>query len=264
MIAVRDVDKSFCIPSVRRDTVREHFLDLFRPRPMSVMSVLNGVTFTVKRGESLGIMGRNGCGKSTLLKILAGIYRQDRGEVAIDGAVTPILELGVGWSLELNAIDNICLVGTVMGLSLDELRASTREILAFAELERFANLPLKYYSSGMATRLAYAVAFRAVRDVLILDEVLAVGDAGFQARCERRFQELRRAGHTIVLVSHTTRFVEHFTDRALLLEGTRLVLDDSPSRVCAEYSRLLQEPAPADGGRCGGGDSVLARHAVVG
>ena len=138
----------------------------------------------MSRGEALGIMGRNGCGKSTLLKILCGVYAPDSGRVTIRGPITPILELGVGWNPELDAIDNVCLVGAVMGLTLPEIRRRMDEILAFAELERFANLKLKHYSSGMASRLGYAVAFAAVRDVLVLDEIFAVGDAGFRAKCE--------------------------------------------------------------------------------
>src|SRR4030095_12856907 len=140
---------------------------------------LDRVTFDVRLGEALGIMGRNGGGKSTLLKILCGVYPPDSGTVTRRAAITPILELGVGWNSELDAIDNVCLIGAVMGLTLRELRQRMDEILASADLERFANLKLKHYSSGMAARLAYAVAFSAVRGALVIDEVLAVGDAGF-------------------------------------------------------------------------------------
>src|SRR5437870_2112693 len=155
VIQVRGVSKSFVIPSVRRDTVREHALDFFRPRARERLRVLDDVTFELRQGESLGLMGSNGCGKSTLLKILAGIYQADSGVVDVRAAVTPILELGVGWNPDLNAIDNIELLGTVMGLSLRELRAATPDILEFAELTRFARLELRHYSSGMAARLAY-------------------------------------------------------------------------------------------------------------
>ena len=130
-----------------------------------------------------------------------------------------MLELGVGWNPELDAIDNVLLVGSVMGLSLAEIRRSLDEILAFAELERFANMKLKHYSSGMSARLGYAVAFKAVRDVLVLDEIFAVGDAGFKARCERRYRELRSNGHSVIIVSHDPRIVATFCDRAVLLEG---------------------------------------------
>ncbi len=153
IIEVGNVSKSFSIPSVRRDTLREHVLDLFRPRPVERIRVLDAVTFSVAAGETLGIMGRNGSGKSTLLKILSGIYQPDAGAVTVRAPVTPILELGVGWDPNLTAIDNVYLLGSVMGLSLREIRHSLDEILAFAELERFANLELRHYSSGMAARL---------------------------------------------------------------------------------------------------------------
>ena len=182
VIEVRDVAKQFRIPSVRRDTVREHALDLFRPRTFETLQVLESISFDLQCGDTIGIMGRNGCGKSTLLRIIAGIYQPDRGLVTSLAPITPILELGIGWNPELDAIDNICLLGLVMGMSLAEVRAATDDILAFAELERFANVKLQHYSSGMASRLAYSVAFKAVRDILVLDEMFAVGDAGFRAR----------------------------------------------------------------------------------
>src|SRR5690606_31501290 len=135
--------------------------------------------------------------------------------------ITPVLELGVGWNPELDAIDNVYLIGTLLGLSLREVAAGLDEILAFAELERFARLKLKHHSTGMALRLAYAVAFKAVRDVLVLDEIFAVGDAGFRARCEQRYRELRAAGHSVLMVSHDPRTIAAFCDRALLLDRGR-------------------------------------------
>lgn len=239
VITSRDVSKSFAIPVVRRETVREHALDLFRRRPHERLRVLDGVSFELRQGESLGLMGRNGCGKSTLLKILSGIYAADEGQVIVRGAVTPILELGVGWNPDLDAIDNIELLGTVMGLSLRELRRATAGILSFAGLERFARLELRHYSSGMAARLAYAVAFRAVRDVLILDEIFAVGDAGFKERCQDRYRELHRSGRSLLLVSHEPRTIATFCDRALLLEGGRIVMDGAAPDVAEAYLSLL-------------------------
>ena len=245
VIAVRGVGKSFSIPSVRRETVREHVFGLLRPRRFEELRVLEDVTFEVKRGETLGLMGRNGSGKSTLLKIVSGIYRADRGSVVVRAPVTPILELGVGWNPELDAIDNIYLLGGVMGLSLAEIRASLDDILEFADLARFANLELRHYSSGMAARLAYSVAFRAVRDVLILDEIFAVGDAGFRARCFDRYRELHAAGHTVLLVSHEPYTIANFCQRAILLDSGRIVMDDRADRVSDEYLRRLSAaPVP--------------------
>lgn len=243
VISARRVSKTFRIPSVRRETVREHALDLFRPRPSEELRVLEDVSFDLRRGESLGLMGRNGSGKSTLLKILSGIYAPGGGEVVVRAAVTPILELGVGWNPDLDAIDNIELLGTVMGLPLRELRRAAPGILSFAGLERFARLELRHYSSGMAARLAYAVAFRAVRDVLILDEVFAVGDAAFKAQCHERYRELHAAGTSLLLVSHEPRTIAAFCTRALLLEAGRIMLDGPAEEVADAYVALLGETA---------------------
>jgi ABC-2 type transport system ATP-binding protein len=245
IVEVRGVSKTFTIPTVRRDTVREHALDFFRRRGSERLRVLDSVSFELRRGESLGLMGRNGSGKSTLLKIVSGIYPADAGTVDVHAPVTPILELGVGWNPDLDAIDNIELLGTVMGMTLKELRAATPEILQFAELEKFANLELRHYSSGMAARLAYAVAFRAVRDVLILDEIFAVGDAGFKERCQTRYRDLHRAGHSMLLVSHDPRTIAAFCDRALLLEGGRIVMSGPASAVADRYLSLLTQDEAA-------------------
>jgi len=244
MISVSGVSKTFRIPAVQRDTVREHVMNVFRPPPFYTLQVLDGVSFDLKPGETLGIMGRNGSGKSTLLKIVCGIYQPDRGRVDTRGTVTPILELGVGWNPALDAIDNIYLIGSVMGLSLGEIRRGMDQILAFAELERFANQKLKHYSTGMSSRLAYAVAFQAVRDVLVLDEVFAVGDAGFRARCEARYQELHARGHAVLIVSHDPRVVRTFCDRALLLDGGRVALEGSGDAVANQYIAMLTMPPP--------------------
>jgi ABC-type polysaccharide/polyol phosphate transport system ATPase subunit len=245
VIQAAGVSKTFTIPSSRRDTVREHALDFFRPRPQERLRVLESVSFELRQGESLGLMGRNGSGKSTLLKIVSGIYPADEGRIDVHAAVTPILELGVGWNPDLDAIDNIELLGTVMGLTLKELRGATSEILAFAELEKFAHLELRHYSSGMAARLAYAVAFRAVRDVLILDEVFAVGDAGFKERCQQRYRDLHRAGHAMLLVSHEPRTIAAFCDRALLLESGRIVFAGPAAKVANRYLELLTQDSIA-------------------
>ncbi len=239
IIEISGVSKSFVIPSARRETVREHALDFFRPRAQERLRVLDDVSFEMRRGESLGLMGRNGCGKSTLLRIVSGIYPADSGVVAVRAPVTPILELGVGWNPDLDAIDNIELLGTVMGLTLKELRAATAAILEFAGLARFAHLELRHYSSGMAARLAYAVAFRAVREVLILDEIFAVGDAEFKERCQARYRALHRAGHSMLLVSHEPRTITQFCDRALLLEGGRIVMSGPAGAVAERYLALL-------------------------
>ena len=240
ILELRDVTKSFSIPSTRRDTVREHVLDFFRPHPHERLDVLRGVSFQLRRGETLGIMGRNGSGKSTLLKVMSGIYPADSGSLTVRAPVTPILELGVGWNPDLDAVDNIYLLGSVMGLSLAELKGTIADILAFADLERFANLELRHYSSGMAARLAYSVAFRAVKEILILDEVFAVGDAGFKERCEERYRQMHAAGRTLILVSHEPHIIGTFCERAVLLEGGRVIVDGTGADVSEEYRRLFE------------------------
>jgi ABC-type polysaccharide/polyol phosphate transport system ATPase subunit len=242
VIDVQNVSKAFRIPTVHRNTLREHVLGVLEPRQFQRLQVLDDVSFSVKQGEALGIMGRNGSGKSTLLKIMCGVYQPDAGRVTQRAAITPILELGVGWNPELDAVDNVCLIGSVMGLSLSDIRRRMDAILAFAELERFANLKVKHYSSGMAARLGYAIAFEAVREVLVLDEIFAVGDAGFRAKCEERYQALRKAGHTILLVSHTPREINRFCDRALFLRDGRIAADGLPDVVVEGYLSSMRSP----------------------
>ncbi|HVH25117.1 MAG TPA: ABC transporter ATP-binding protein [Vicinamibacterales bacterium] len=243
IIELAGVSKAFRIPSVRRDTIREHLLGALEPRRFERLQVLDSVSLDVSRGEAVGVMGRNGSGKSTLLKIMCGVFPPDKGRVSARAAITPILELGIGWNPELDAVDNVFLVGSVMGLSLRQIRRGMDEILAFAELERFANLKLMHYSSGMSSRLGYAVAFQAVREVLVLDEIFAVGDAGFRARCEDRYRRLRAQGHTVIMVSHDPRIVSTFCDRAVLLDGGRIVMDGAASDVAGEYLSLLMRPS---------------------
>jgi ABC-type polysaccharide/polyol phosphate transport system ATPase subunit len=239
VLEAHGVTKTFWIPEVQRNTVRQHALAFFRPRPFRQLRVLDEVSLALRPGETLGLMGRNGSGKSTLLRLLSGIYEPDRGRIVRRASITPILELGLGWNAELDAIDNVYLIGTVMGQTLAEMRTSMDAILAFAGIEEFANLKLQHFSSGMASRLAYAVAFHTVRDVLLLDEVFAVGDAAFKKRCEDRYRELHRAGHSVLLVSHDRRAVSTFCDRAVLLEGGKIILEDTAERICDEYARLL-------------------------
>jgi len=237
------ISKSFRIPDVERHTVRQHALAFFRPRRFRELRVLDQITFELRAGETLGLMGRNGCGKSTLLKILTAIYQPDLGRVVRRAEITPILELGLGWNPELDAIDNVYLLGTTMGLTLREIDRALDDIIAFAELEAFANQKLLHYSSGMAARLAYSVAFHTVREVLILDEVFEVGDAGFRQRCKARYQSLKDAGHASILVSHDPRLISTFADRAILIEQGRILDIGAPADVCAAYVRLLTDNA---------------------
>ena len=206
------------------------------------VTAVNDLNIQIRDQEFLVLVGPSGCGKSTLLKILCGIYTADSGEVRVHAGLTPVLELGVGWNPELDAIDNIFLIGAVMGLSLRAVESSLGDILAFAEVERFAHLKLKHYSSGMAARLAYAVAFHAVRDVLVLDEIFAVGDAGFKAKCEERYRKLRAAGHAVLLVSHEARAISTFCDRAILIDRGRVMRVGNAPDVVTDYLRVVANP----------------------
>lgn len=239
-IEAAGIAKSFRIPSVRRNTVRDNVLGLLQPRPVEELRVLEDVSLSVARGETLGIVGRNGSGKSTLLKIVCGIYAADRGRVVVRGRLVPVLELGVGWNPDLDAVDNILLLGTVMGLSLREARGAVDEILDFAGLQRFASLELKHFSSGMAARLAYAVAFRVAGDILVLDEIFAVGDAGYRARCEARYRQHAAAGGGGLIVSHDPGVITSFCQRALLLDRGRIRAEGRPEDVLEAYLALPQ------------------------
>ena len=195
------VTKTFLLPHQMRTTFKEHFLHP-STAPTTSGRRARDVTFAVEPGEFFGIVGANGSGKSTLLKIIAGIYRQDEGTVVVNGLLSPFIELGVGFNSELNARDNIRINGTLLGLSKRELEERFDQIVAFAELERFVDQKLKNYSSGMHVRLAYSIAIQVPFDILLLDEVLAVGDAAFQEKCFDVFERFQHEGKTIVFVSH--------------------------------------------------------------
>jgi len=239
LIEVDSVSKSFWIPDEPRHTLREHVMAGFAPRPRRRLPVLDSVSLQLRKGEALGVMGANGCGKSTLLKLVCGIYLPDDGTITTRAPITPILDLGVGWNPELDAVDNVYLIGGLMGLSLAEIARGLDAMLEFAQLRPYARMHLKHFSSGMAARLAYAVAFQAVREVLILDEVLAVGDAGFKQRCQARYREIRAAGHTTLVVSHDPLQIAAFCDRAVMLSGGRIVAEGAAPDVAQAYLSSL-------------------------
>jgi ABC-type polysaccharide/polyol phosphate transport system ATPase subunit len=253
-IAVDRLSKSFRLPRQRYSTFKERALHPLRTREFDELRALVDVSLEIKRGEFFGIVGRNGSGKSTLLKCLAGIYEADSGSIRIDGKLSPFIELGVGFNAELTARENVLINAIMLGLSRRQARERFDEIIAFAELEEFLELRLKNYSSGMHVRLAFAVATQVDADVLLVDEVLAVGDAAFQQKCFEQFQRLKEAGRTIVLVTHDMNAVERFCDRALLLERGRVVDAGEPHAIARAYNelnfgRLVHERA--EGGRYG-------------
>jgi ABC-type polysaccharide/polyol phosphate transport system ATPase subunit len=238
VIEARGIEKSFRIPQHRVDSLKERALHPFARVEYRELRALDGISFDVHQGEFFGIVGRNGSGKSSLLKVLASIYRADAGTVRMAGRLAPFIELGVGFNPELTARDNGVLNGVLMGLSKREARRRLDAVLDFAELGDFVDLKLKNYSSGMMVRLAFAVMVQADADIMLIDEVLAVGDASFAQKCMDVFQERRRAGRTIVLVTHDMTTVQELCDRAMLLHDGELAYIGDPEETSLRYLRL--------------------------
>ncbi len=254
-VAARDVHKTFTIPEERTHTLKERVLHPFRRVGQEHLHALKGISFDVEPGEFFGIVGRNGSGKSTLLKCLAGIYRVDDGQIWVNGRMSTFIELGVGFNPDLAAFDNVVLNGIMLGLSPREARARYERVIEFAELEEFQDLKLKNYSSGMHVRLAFSVAIQVDAEVLLIDEVLAVGDAGFQQKCFDVFNRMRDEGRTIVFVTHDMSAVKRFCHRAMLLERGGIVALGDPEKVAERYLELsFGRHVGYDG--ADGGDSV--------
>jgi len=240
-IVVNNLSKRFKIPHERKITVYDRLVGLLKGGSYTYEEfwALGDVSFTVKKGETFGVIGPNGCGKSTLLKVLAGVLYPDSGSVSIGGKIAPFLELGVGFQPELTARENIYLYGAIMGLARKDISEKYEEILEFAELKRFENMKLRNFSSGMYVRLAFSTAIQTDPDVLLVDEVLAVGDEAFQKKCGEKIEEIRRSGKTILLVSHAMGLVKELCERCLLLDGGRVASMGETDRVLAEYVRMM-------------------------
>jgi ABC-type polysaccharide/polyol phosphate transport system ATPase subunit len=234
-IVVDGVGKSFSRPHHRSHTFKERALHPFRRTSVDEFVAVKDVSFAVEEGEFFGIVGRNGSGKSTLLKLLAGIYGTTTGDVWIRGRLSTFIELGVGFNPDLAARDNVILNAIMLGLTPAEARARYEKVIAFAELEEFQDVKLKNYSSGMHVRLAFAVMIQVDADVLLIDEVLAVGDAAFQQKCFDEFNRLRDEGRTIVFVSHDMGAVRRFCDRAILMEEGVVVDMGAPDEIGSRY-----------------------------
>jgi ABC-type polysaccharide/polyol phosphate transport system ATPase subunit len=234
-IEVTRVSKAFRIPHEQRVFFRDYFIHPFRRTTYERNQALDDVSFSVERGEFFGVVGPNGGGKSTLLRTLAGIYVPDSGAVRVSGLVSPFIELGVGFNLELNARDNIRVNATLAGLTRRQIDEKFDEILAFSELERFVDQKVMNYSSGMLVRLAYSIAIQIPFDVLLLDEVLAVGDQAFQEKCFATFDRIKAEGKTVVFVSHALELMERFCDRVLLLQGGGVQAVGPPGEIVDLY-----------------------------
>jgi ABC-2 type transport system ATP-binding protein len=237
-LAAQGVHKRFKIPEERSHTLKERALHPLRRSRHEQLYALKDISFAVEPGEFFGIVGRNGSGKSTLLKCLAGIYRTDEGRIWCNGRMSTFIELGVGFNPDLAAYENVALNGIMLGLSPREARARYQRVIEFAELEEFQDLKLKNYSSGMHVRLAFSVAIQVDADILLIDEVLAVGDAAFQQKCFDVFNRMREEGRTIVFVTHDMGAVTRFCHRAMLLERGEMVSIGDPRDVADRYLEI--------------------------
>src|SRR5680860_235625 len=228
-IEARGLEKAFRIPTHRVDSFKERIVRPFANRDSRELRALDGVSFDIQQGEFFGIVGRNGSGKSTLLKLLASIYRADAGTIRMAGRLAPFIELGVGFNLELTARENVVLNGVMMGLTPQETRERLKPVLEFAELEDFVDLKLKNYSSGMLVRLAFSLLMEVDADILLIDAVLAVGDAALQQKCADGEHEMKAAGKTIVLVTHDMSTVEDYCHRAMLIDSAKIQHSGDPA-----------------------------------
>ncbi len=237
IIQIHNLTKVFSLPHERYNTVKQHFVNLFNPKSFERFKALENVSFEIAKGEFFGIIGANGSGKSTLLKILAGIYQPTSGEVIINGSLSPFIELGVGFNPDLTARENIFLNAAVLGLSKKETESKFDQIIDFAELREFVDQKLKNFSSGMQVRLGFSIAIQAQTDILLVDEVLAVGDSNFQQKCFDVFYQLKKQGKTIIFVSHDLGSIEDFCDRVMILKNGRLKFIGSANQAILEYMK---------------------------
>ncbi len=235
-IKAENIDKTFRLPHEKHNSIKSLFVNIFRhQKTYEIQNVLQDVSFEVKQGEFFGIVGRNGSGKSTLLKLLAGIYTPTKGTISIKGKLTPFIELGVGFNPELTGRENVFLNGALLGFNRHEMAVMYNEIVEFAELEKFMDQKLKNYSSGMQVRLAFSIAIRVQSDILLLDEVLAVGDAAFQRKCFEYFSSLKSRRQTVIFISHDMESVMKYCDRVAWLNKGSIIDIDIPQKVLPNY-----------------------------
>lgn len=240
-IIAKNIHKSFRLPTEQAFGLKQAIFNRLRGiKGYKEQKVLRGIDLEIKKGEFVGIIGRNGSGKSTLLKILAGTYYPEKGEITINGTLVPFIELGVGFNPELTGRENVYLNGALLGFSNEEMDAMYDDIWDFAELKDFQDQKLKNYSSGMQVRLAFSIAIRARGDILLLDEVLAVGDAAFQEKCNNYFADLKDKKQTVILVTHSMENVRKFCNRAILIENGKIIEEGDPKKVANAYTNLWQ------------------------
>lgn len=249
-IKVENVSKTFKLPHEKQSSIKSMAINAFRSKKgYELQKALNDISFEIKKGEFFGIVGRNGSGKSTLLKLLAGIYTPTNGQVHVHGSLTPFIELGVGFNPELTGRENVYLNGALLGFNRNEMKAMYKDIVRFAELDKFMDQKLKNYSSGMQVRLAFSIAIRAESEILLIDEVLAVGDLSFQEKCYKYFEEVKQTGKTVIFVSHDSGAVQRFCERTAIIDQGHLVdIGDSQSMVL-KYGAIIAEEQMNDATR---------------
>ncbi len=244
-VSVENLSKVFKLPHERKNSLKEWAIHFKQPT-YERLQALSSINIEIKRGEFFGVVGRNGSGKSTLLKIIGGIYQPTHGRVQVNGTLTPFIELGIGFNPELTGRENVFLNGAILGLTRKEIKSKYDEIVTFTELEKFMDQKLKNYSSGMQVRLAFAIAIQAHNDILLIDEVLAVGDAAFQRKCYEIFKEIKtQADKTVIFISHDMGAVKDFCDRVILIENSKIISEGSADKVANDYIELFNKDAPA-------------------
>lgn len=239
IIEVKDVSIKFNLCREKVDSIKEYLIKLIKGKiQYDEFMALKNVSFNVEKGDSVGLIGFNGSGKSTMLKVIAGVLKPSSGSVAVHGSVAPLIELGAGFDFDLTARENIYLNGAILGYSRKTMDMHYDDIVEFSELHEFMDVPLKNYSSGMVARLAFAIATIGFPDILIVDEVLAVGDFKFQQKCENRIQNMRDKGTTILFVSHSIEQVEALCNKAVWINKGEVKMIGSAQEVCAEYRKM--------------------------
>jgi len=242
IIKIKNIEKSFVIHHEKRDSVFEYLLSFFNSKKYSeILLVLDNISFSIEKGEMFGIVGLNGSGKSTLLKIMAKIYSPDKGEIITSGRITPFLELGTGFNGALTARDNVILYSTILGLDKKTIVKKMEKIFKFAELENYADIKIKNFSTGMVARLAFSTAMEVDPDILLVDEVLSVGDISFQEKSFKAFMDFKRQGKTIVFVTHSLQQVKDHCDRALWIHKGKIQSIGDAREVAETYEKFVAE-----------------------
>lgn len=269
VVRVSGVSKSFKLPHEQHAGLKQAITSILshkRKRGFEIQDALKDISFEVKKGDFFGIVGRNGSGKSTLLKILSGIYEPSKGTVEVNGSLVPFIELGVGFNPELTGRENVFLNGALLGFTHKQVEAMYDEIVSFAELESFMDQKLKNYSSGMQVRLAFSIAIRAESDILILDEVLAVGDEAFQRKCNNYFNKiLNDKNKTVILVTHNMDAINRYCNRAILIEGGDIIEKGAATDVAHAYKRMFYaEKNIRSANRWGTGELKISSPSFIG